>query len=301
MAATINALLNKALNTGCGRSRVENACSLAPRHEAKSHPKKEVRAGNSDTLALSQPYQALRDIGVDLTNSTFREEAQMFNFNLQYTDERLKNVSANGYYDSRSQSLQVDFSFCSALSIKDSATGEEHQELFQFDFHLEASRIQTFQGEHKVVKEDIIHFARKILGTISKLHAEGKSIDGLVLDSEDLKELAAVDDGKLLKSIMLIIDLLRNVDRMRGRNGDHVLLAPERDKTEFDERREQDEQSFSMSLSVRRLSVDSTRTSANLLGGSSTDASTEIPSVAGTPIEAAPIQETPEPALTSAA
>ncbi|MHC1727231.1 MAG: hypothetical protein AB9866_14695 [Syntrophobacteraceae bacterium] len=280
MVANINSLLSQALSNGSGRSLVGGAGSLAVlRSAVNSCRNKATGVGSSDTLALSEPLQALRDIGVDLTNSSFSNAARMFSFNLQYTDEQIKNVSANGYYDYRSQSLQVDFSFCSALSIKDPATGEEHQELFQFDFHMEASQIQTVRGDHKEVKEDILQFARRIFGEISKLHAEGKSIDGLVLDSEDLKELASVDDGRLLKSIVLIIDLLRNVDRMRGQNGDHVLLKPERGTAQIDERQEQREQSFSMSLSVRRLSIDSTQT-------------------ADAAIETAPLQEIPESATT---
>lgn len=263
MVSNINALLNQALTNRGIRSRVGGAGSFPLRSVPDSGSNKDAGTGNSDTLVLSEPLQALRNIGVDLTNSTCSEAASMFNFNLQYTDEELKNVSTNGSYDSRSQSLKVDFSFCSALSVRDPATGKEHQELFQFDLHMEASLFESVRNDHKVVKEDIMQFARKILGKISKLHAEGKSIDGLVLDSEDLKELASVDGGKLLKSIVLIIDLMRNVDRMQGKNGDHVLLKPEREQTQIDERQEQKEQSFSMSLSVNRISVDSSQTSAD--------------------------------------
>jgi hypothetical protein len=277
MVSNINALLNQALTNRGIRSRVGGAGSFPQRSVSDSGSNKDAGTGNSDTLVLSEPLQALRNIGVDLTNSTCSEAASMFNFNLQYTDEELKSVSANGSYDSRSQSLKVDFSFCSALSVKDSATGKEHQELFQFDLHMEASLFESVRNDHKVVKEDIMQFARKILGKISKLHAEGKSIDGLVLDSEDLKELASVDGGKLLKSIVLIIDLLRNVDRMQGKNGDHVLLKPKREQMQIDERQELKEQSFSMSLSVHRISVDSTQTSADA-----------APTVVAAAIESAP-------------
>jgi hypothetical protein len=263
MVANINALLNQALSN-CGvRSRVGGTGSFPLRSAADCGLNEDVGAGNGDMLVLSEPLKALRNIGVDLTNSTCSEDASMFSFNLQYAEEELKNVSANGCYDLRSQSLKVDFSFCSALSVRDPATGNVHQEVFQFDFHMEASRFQSVRSDHKVVKEDIMQFARKILGAISKLHAEGKSIDGLVLDGEDLKELASVDGGRFLKSIVLIIDLLRNVDRMLGKNGNHVWLKPEREQARIVERQEQDEQSFSMSLSVRRISVDSAQTCAD--------------------------------------
>ncbi len=262
MVANVNAQLSRALSAGEGRSRVRETGSLAPRAEGNSCRNKTGGALKADVLALSEPMQVLRYIGLNLTDSSFSEQAMMFSFDLQYTDEQIKNVSANGYYDYRSQSLKVDFSFLAALSVTDPGTGEERRELFQFDFHLEATKVQTVYGDHREVKEDILQFARRIFGEISKLHAQGKSIDGLVLDNEDLKELAAVDDGRVLKSIMLIIDLLRNVDRMIDRNREHVLLKPERGKALIDERREQTEQSFSISLSVKQLSVDSTQTDA---------------------------------------
>lgn len=262
MVANVNALLSKTLSAGEGRSRIRETGSLAPRAEGNSCRNRTGGALNADVLALSEPMQALREIGLNFTDSAFSEQAMMFSFDLQYTDEQIKNVSANGYYDYRSQSLQVDFSFLAALSVTDPGTGKERQELFQFDFHLEATKVQTVYGDHREVKEDILQFARRIFGEISKLHAQGKSIDGLALDNEDLKELAAVDDGRVLKSIMLIIDLLRNVDRMTDRNREHVLLKPERGKALIDERREQTEQSFSISLSVKQLSIESAQTDA---------------------------------------
>ncbi len=301
MVANINALLNQVLSDNRGGPRVRGAGCRASDSEGSCRLEKKPETGGSDKLALSEPLQSLKDTGIDLAKSTFVEQAGMFNFDLRYTDEQIKNVSANGCYDSRSQSLKVDFSFCSALSVTDASTGQEHQELFQFDFHLEASRIQSVRTEHKVVKEDIIQFARKIVGAISKLHAEGKSVDGLVLDKEDLKELAAVDDGKLLKSIMALISLMHSVNQMLGRNGEHVLLKPERAKTEYDEQQGQDIRSFNMSLSVRRLSVDSVQAGAGLANDGSTAESAEDTSTADALSDTAPIQDTAQPAATAAA
>jgi hypothetical protein len=93
-------------------------------------------------------------------------------------------------------------------SFKDSATGEERQEPFRFIFHLEAQHSISGSGSSNIQKEDILQFARKLVEKIAELHSEGKEINGLALDSEDLKELEAVNHGRLLKSIMAIIDVL---------------------------------------------------------------------------------------------
>lgn len=199
------------------------------------------------------------DSGLDFEGSTIRQNAQMVTFDLRFEDQQIRSATSNGHYDLRSQSMQLDFSFRSALTIQDPESGEERREIFQFDLHLEANQVGADWGDKKVEKEDIMQFARKILKKISKLYAEGKKIDGLVLGEEDMKELGSVDEGRLLKGIVQVIDLMRTIDRFRSRKGDHVLLMPEREKAVVSEQNKLEEQSMSLSLSVRRISVESSQ------------------------------------------
>jgi hypothetical protein len=263
MIAGLNALLNKTLNYGRDGTGMGGIGRLPARSGAVSRLEGRVASTVSDEVLLSEPLKALRDSGVDLEGSSFIEERQLLSFNLHFQDEQVGNFTSTGYYDLRSQLLQVDFSFQSSLIVKDAATGEERQELFQFDFHLEASRTQAAWGNQRVEKEDILQFARKIFAKILKLHSEGKEIDGLVLDSEDLKDLGSVDDGRLLKSIMQIIQILRNLDRLRGNNGDHTWLTQAREKALIAEEGEKEEQNSSMSLRVRRVSAEVNRTGSS--------------------------------------
>ena len=278
MDAGLKALLNRALNFDSGRTRAGSITRLPTQSKAGSPQSKTGGAAKSDSLVLSDPLKSLKDLGIDLDGAAFVDQTQRVSLNLQYKDEQVRSLTSNGYYDLRSQSLQIDFSFHSALTVMDAETGQERQELFQFDFHLEASNVQAAWGNQRVEKEDILHFARKIIGKISKLYAEGKEIDGLDLDTEDLRELGAVDEGRLLKSIMQIIEIMRNVDFLRGKNGDHVWVKPERGKTLVTEEGQQEERSSRMSLRVRRLSVETEPTST-----------AETP-----PAEATPVQSTEE-------
>lgn len=256
MVTSINDLLNQALSYGKGGT-VGGAASLPVQARADSYPSNSNHATTADSLDLSDASKVLRDLGVDLKSNTITQQAMMFDFNMQFTDEQINNISANGSYEYHSQSLKVDFSFLSAMTITDPETGEERKELFKFDFHLEANQFQAISNNQSVEKEDILDFARKILQKIAKLHSEGKSIDGLVLSQEDLKDLIGVDGGKLLKSIMLIIDLMRHTDRMLGKDGDHVLLNPERWKALVTNEQKQEGQSISMSMTVQQVSLES--------------------------------------------
>lgn len=210
----------------------------------------------SDLLSLSKSFQLIQQSGLDLERSYVREESQQFNFSFSFQDEHVRNLTTDGFLDARSQVFKMDFSFQSSLKVVDSVTGLEREEIFQFEFHLEAESFQFEEGHGEVRKEDILDFARKILKKISRLRAEGKEIDGLLLDKEDLRDLGAVDGGKLLRRISHLIDLMRSLDGLNDRNGEHELLAPKREKSRVVEEKSCEESSLNFSLSVKR--VDST-------------------------------------------
>ena len=211
-----------------------------------------------DTLAIRQPLKALSESGLDLQKSRFVESAEFLSFNLSYEEQSLQQVSLQGYYDSYAERLSADFSFISAMAVKDPTTGEEKQELFRFNFHLEASHSLTRTGSSSVQKEDILQFARRLVTKISKLYADGKEIDGLALDSEDLKDLAAVDDGKLLKHIMTIIELMKMVARLKQKEGEHVWVDLERGKGLVSQEMAQEQEGLEFSLTVERVQTEST-------------------------------------------
>lgn len=91
---------------------------------------------------------------------------------------------------------------------------------------------------------------------IAKIHSEGKEIDGLVLDTEDLQELGAVDEGRLLESIMALIEVLRSVQRRKKEEGQHVWVGLERRKSMVSEGLEQRTQTFRLSLEVRKVTAE---------------------------------------------
>jgi hypothetical protein len=208
---------------------------------------------SSDLLSLSKPFQLLQQSGLDLERSYIREESQQLNFSFSFQDEHVRNLTTDGFLDARSQVLKMDFSFQSSLKMVDPVTGVEREEMFQFEFHLEARSFQMQEGQGEVRKEDILDFANKILKKISKLRTEGKEIDGLVLDKEDLRDFGAVEGGKLLRQIGHLIDLMKSVDRLNNRKGEHELLAPKREKSWVFGEKSYEESSLNFSLSVTRV------------------------------------------------
>jgi hypothetical protein len=224
---------------------------------------------SGDRLRLSRPLQLLQQSGLDLERSFVKEESQRLDFSFSFQDEHIRNLSTGGILDVRSQTLKMDFSFQSFVKTLDPVTGEEREEMFQFELHLEASNIQMREGRDEVKKEDILEFAQKILKKIGKMRAEGTEIDGLVLDKEDLSDFGAAENGKLLKQISQLIDLMRSLDRTDGRGGNHELLQPERDRTRVADESRYEEFKLDFSLSVSRI--------GSILSGVETAAPAEVP------------------------
>jgi hypothetical protein len=210
-------------------------------------------AQGGDRLRLSRPLQLLQQGGVDLERSYVREESQLLEFSFSFQDEQIRSLSTGGVWDVRSQSLKMDYTFQSLVKTVDPFTGEDREEMFQFQFHLEASNFRMQGGSNEVRKEDILEFAQKILKKINKMRAEGTKIDALVLDKEDLRDFGAVEHGKLLKQISHLIDLMKSLDRVDGRRGHHELLHPERDQAKVADETRYEEFKMDFSLSMSRI------------------------------------------------
>lgn len=213
----------------------------------------DARLPKEDLLKLSEPLRLLRQSGLDLERSSLREEAQQIEFSFSFRDEHVRNLTAGGFLDSRSQTLKMDFSFQASLKTLDPVTGEEREELFRFELHLEAGAFQIRESCREVRKEDILAFARKLLQKISKMQADGRKIDGLMLEGEDLQELSSVDGGKLVKQIGGLIELLRFLRQFTGEKGPHEWLKLERQKCSVAAETSYEALEVNLSLKVSRM------------------------------------------------
>ncbi|MCU0587439.1 MAG: hypothetical protein MUF52_04710 [Syntrophobacteraceae bacterium] len=218
--------------------------------------------GRGDLFKLSEPLRKLRQSGLDLERSYLKEASQQVDFSFSFQDEHVRALRADGLVDVRSQTLKMDFSFQSSMKTVDPVTGEEREELFQFEFHLEASQFQAQEGRSDVRKEDILGFARKILQKIGKMRADGQEIDGLALEREDLQDLGGVEGGRLLKQIGHLIDLVKSIDRLNGRQGPHEWVKPQREKAVVENEMDFEERSLNFSLRVTRLELSTSSTEA---------------------------------------
>ncbi|MHC1745413.1 MAG: hypothetical protein AB9873_20630 [Syntrophobacteraceae bacterium] len=214
----------------------------------------EKNAAARDQLELSEALRQLQATGIDLNRSGVVQSDTQFNFNFQFQNEQVRMLTSNGYFDAQSQSMKMDLSFRSALTVVDPETGEERQELFELNFRMELSNTSIQLGETHAEKEDILEFARKILDKIQKISTEGKQLDGLELSQDDLRDLGGVEDGRLLHSILNLIQLIKTSDQLQHKSGPYAAAHSERPQTRHTDSSSQESFQAEYSLSVARVS-----------------------------------------------
>lgn len=193
--------------------------------------KEENTAGVQDQLLLSDALQQLQAAGLDLNRSGVVQSETQFNFNFQFQDDQVRMLTSNGYFDAQSRSLKMDLSFRSSLTIVDPETGEQRQELFELNFRMELSNTTAQLDDIHEEREDILPFARKILDKIQGLSTDGKLLDGLELNKEDLRDLGGVDDGRLLHGILNLIQLIKTSDQLQHKSGPYASANVDRQKS----------------------------------------------------------------------
>lgn len=217
-------------------------------------PGAENIAAARDQLELSEAIRQLQATGLDLNRSGVVQKETQFNFNFQFQDEQVRMLTSNGFYDTRSQSVKMDLSFRSTLTVVDPETGAERQELFELNFRMELSDSSVQPGDPLGETDGILKFARKLLNRVVDLNAQGKPIDGLELKAEDLRDLGGVEDGRLLRSILNLIHLIHASDPMQPKTSPYASAGAERPKPRSDADVERFQAEFS--LSVARVSQE---------------------------------------------
>jgi hypothetical protein len=225
----------------------------------------------TDSLFLSPSAKELINSGLDLQTAAVDQTQQTFAFELHFADEQIRQINSNGYYDIRTQYLEVNLSFRSELNTRDPETGEDRQTTFEFQLHLEAAQIQVESGDESVGKEDFLQLGRKTLDTIRKLQDDGKEFDSLHLNKDDVKALGVhgEDEDRLLRGLAKLIRLLRAMDGTRLGRHEHAKQRDDGDEeTPVSSRREAED--IRIFLSVQKVDMSAT---ALTVGEPSTDQS----------------------------
>ena len=185
-----------------------------------------------DTASLSRWGEALSRSGLDLENSTLSRSQEQFSFQLDYSSEKFTSLSAQGLYARSSRELNLSFSYSFQQEVM--VDGKSYMKSFEANFSFTARHVEETSISPYSKKEDIMDLVNRMLESIRDISKDDdKKLIGVLLDKEDVRDLAAVEDGKLLKEIESLVRMVilhsRMMEFMKGESeGDGGVLYPKR-------------------------------------------------------------------------
>jgi hypothetical protein len=194
--------------------------------------------------------------GLDVAGSERQVSETRVDFHFSYDDARFQSISASGFIDARSQKLSADFSFeMDESAITPGAAGNRR---FRFQMHLEIQADSFDQTTGRIEKESLPDFLYRIVQTIAKFaRSKNKQIAALILDKEDMAELASFENGKMLKEIIALIGIIYNTNRMLDRDREDVAVYIKRGKSLAVDETRIDQKGFKLDIRIDEIQGDS--------------------------------------------
>ena len=207
--------------------------ALPPRPPRERESAPEGRQAGAVSADLSPWAVLLSEEGLDFSASSVETLSGSMDFNLEFASSSVDRLSVSGYYSEETESLNLSWH----LTFQKEVTVEGHTELRTLEANLQVS---VSQVDRKTVtpyvrQEDIMSLVRRLIRDIEETAAdENKILGGVVLDYKDIRDLFALDNGKLAHDLMALIELTVVLARLRRKlEGDEevVVLAPEREES----------------------------------------------------------------------
>lgn len=188
-----------------------------------------------DSSHLDERWQQLSRSGLNKDRSSVSRFDSRMEFHLEYESHKAEYLTADGYYSSERQELSLSLNF--AWEEQHIVDGRIETRSFEFNLSLKAESVKTTSVQPFQKKEDIMHFVRRLLNDLRKIHqSDDKKLAGVHLDHEDFKELSAIDNGRLLKEVMAMVQMMimhaQLKDAMEKEEKSPITLYPEREKFE---------------------------------------------------------------------
>lgn len=204
---------------------------LSEPHTDKRQPKERAI---QDTAEISSEASIFFQMGLDSANSDVKILDSRTDFNLEFKSSAFEKLTANGYYAEEKKELNLSLSY--TFQKEEIVDGQAHSRIFEAKLSFHASTTNVLSSSAYEKKEDIMKLVWRLLNEISDISQDDdKKLGGVILDQEDFKEIVAMDDGKLAKSLYALIQMVTLYTNIMKRmeekkNTGTVFLHPQREK-----------------------------------------------------------------------
>jgi len=213
------------------------------------------RSKNTDQLEVSSLAQELANhtlpFQIDLEKF---QSNNIINFSYQSTVKAGEFLSLSGSVrEEKYISLHIEYEQFESSSNGASMAGKRFILDFEGSFNHQISTSSFLQ------KEDILTFLQKIIKRIQDTSMENRSsVISLVFDNGDLREIAGIKKGEILKMLYQFIESLNMLVRMRqqyekDKDLDILVLNPKRNEREGTMTTEEQNASLSLTVKIEEL------------------------------------------------
>ena len=184
---------------------------------------------------ISHLASRLAETGLDLGNSTVAATSSTLDFHLEFDAGSVQRLTAEGVYQAENRSLYLTWNYAYQQAVTVDGRGQLRS--YEARMSLSVTQAASTARSPFVVKEDIMSFVRRLLEDISEVVSdENLDLGGVVLKLEDLAEILALDNGRLARRLVALIQLTILMARLEqlleSERDEVVILRPERGQVE---------------------------------------------------------------------
>jgi hypothetical protein len=191
-------------------------------------------SAEKDAVEISNTAKFLSGTGLDLSASSASYIQDTLKYDLSFNSSESATLNASGIYYKKEKSFSMNLSFQFQQEVE--IDGVKSLKTFQANLNFNASFTKELSANKYTNKEDIGKFIRKIVKQITDTLSDKKqNLLGVIIDKEDWKEIAGMEDGKLAKILSEIINMAILTERMKRmaekeEDSENIILKPEREK-----------------------------------------------------------------------
>lgn len=197
--------------------------------------RKEVSEVTGDKKTISKDALNLKDI--DLENSSITYSQQHIGFNFVFNGVTQTYFEVNGFVRRTEKTLEFNFLYSFQKEVVED--GKPVVKDFELNLTMKASFEETISHERKFEKEEILKFIQRIVNEIFEtFNDESKSLRGVIIKEDDLKEITKIGKGDLAGLLQSLLSAVFSFVRYKESNNSSiqkkgVVLQPERETTEI--------------------------------------------------------------------
>ena len=211
-----------------------------------------------DSLSLSFFSNLLKNYNIEYANTNINKSSPEVRFSLSFQTSKTESLSATGYLSEIENKLTADFSYQFEKIVEEN--GKSYRKTYSMNLNYEADIFLSSSVNHKIEKEDITSFIRRIVDDVMKLvNDDDKILTGIVLKGDDYADLikyGGKKTSKMLQNLINIILMTAQIEEMttKSKNAERVLYKPVREQKEFMEIKKSLVNNTHFNFSIKELS-----------------------------------------------